>query len=974
MISTIPPLFNMKMRKILGLVIVVFVTCAYMPVFSFAGGTLNDESGIYITIEGIKAESPEQYFEINALSGSKEIAAYDADGNDISREVEWTCDTDNVSVESDGLKKRLKTTLAPVGKTAVVTATDLNGKKAAVDVKLVPLNLDDSLLTVTMVNDYGDPWLETEYDYSSSFPTMLRIMVRTPGYDKIDGTIAGYIREHAVVQSTNEEVLPAQNVLSFDGDDPNQAYWDLCAIGEGKTQITLSIEDEYMSWSYSIDAETLNGMKLSTQNLYMEPGEEALLKAEIQPGSEPQDVTFESDNGDVAAVTESGKIVAKKNGKATITVKQTDGSKFEGKCLVLVVKSGLYLIDEGFDASWDPSKMHYIDTSKGLELTEPTPVLLRYCTKDDIQGHNTDIWQSHDTGIVTATSMLTNDNVKGRITPRGNGQTEIKAISGKGAGGGSGTMIFTEKAKCKVTVNVPSLQPAETGVRKDYSPQGMAGTTLEMEGFNMSTNPSNGFEYENYINSLLDKKSADFKFTVRSSKGDGGVKPEDYVEKWMLNHIALYTKDRSKKIASFKDGGLILKSTETNAKKNPTSVSFSIDQKRLNYDTEYVLNFGQGFKLFNYIEKDVSFYFKTKKFTKATAISLNKPSANIPVNGTLELKASFMPKDADDTELTWSSTDHSVAKVDNSGNVTGVKAGTAIITAVNKNGLSSSCKVTVDPVQVAPAKIKAAAAAYNSAKISWEKVNGAAGYAVYGAASKNGKYGKLTETKAFSYLDKGLKTGKTKYYKVRTYTEVNGVKYYSADSNISAAKPALKPIKKVKAQASYNKATVSYQQIPGASGYMIYKASKKNGAYKKLAVVKGGKNKSFTDKKVKTGKTYYYKVKAYRNVDGRKVYSKISKPAGAKAALAVSKMTLKAKKNGIVVKWTKVKGAHKYQIYRSTKKNGGYILVRQTAKRSFTDQQVSDGKAYFYKLRAYRVVDGKKVYSKYTKIQRVKAK
>ncbi|MCE2604004.1 hypothetical protein LH384_33495, partial [Pseudomonas aeruginosa] len=87
---------------------------------------------------------------------------------------------------------------------------------------------------------------------------------------------------------------------------------------------------------------------------------------------------------------------------------------------------------------------------------------------------------------------------------------------------------------------------------------------------------------------------------------------------------------------------------DTNKVQNPTTVKFAIKKEALKYNTEYALVFDDSFKQNSMIEKEAVFYFKTKKFTKATAISLNKPSANIPVNGTLELKASFMPKDADD--------------------------------------------------------------------------------------------------------------------------------------------------------------------------------------------------------------------------------------------------------------------------------------------------------------------------------------
>ena len=48
--------------------------------------------------------------------------------------------------------------------------------------------------------------------------------------------------------------------------------------------------------------------------------------------------------------------------------------------------------------------------------------------------------------------------------------------------------------------------------------------------------------------------------------------------------------------------------------------------------------------------------------------------------------------------------------------------------------------------------------------------------------------------------------------------------------------------------------------MKGASGYEIYRASSVNGKYKKIA--EAGKKYQYTDKKVKAGRTYYYKVRA----------------------------------------------------------------------------------------------------------------
>ena len=76
-------------------------------------------------------------------------------------------------------------------------------------------------------------------------------------------------------------------------------------------------------------------------------------------------------------------------------------------------------------------------------------------------------------------------------------------------------------------------------------------------------------------------------------------------------------------------------------------------------------------------------------------IKLNKKSVKLEAKKKLTLKASFTPKDAKNTELTWTSSDKKIAKVDKNGVVTGVAPGTATIKAKNKYGSYAECKVKV---------------------------------------------------------------------------------------------------------------------------------------------------------------------------------------------------------------------------------------------------------------------------------------
>ena len=77
-------------------------------------------------------------------------------------------------------------------------------------------------------------------------------------------------------------------------------------------------------------------------------------------------------------------------------------------------------------------------------------------------------------------------------------------------------------------------------------------------------------------------------------------------------------------------------------------------------------------------------------------IILNKNVGRIPVSGTTQLTASVRPSNANDTTVTWSSSDETVATVDQNGLVTGISAGKAVITVTsNETGITNECAITV---------------------------------------------------------------------------------------------------------------------------------------------------------------------------------------------------------------------------------------------------------------------------------------
>jgi len=85
-----------------------------------------------------------------------------------------------------------------------------------------------------------------------------------------------------------------------------------------------------------------------------------------------------------------------------------------------------------------------------------------------------------------------------------------------------------------------------------------------------------------------------------------------------------------------------------------------------------------------------------------TSITLSQSSATLRVGGTLQLTATVAPSNATNKSYTWSTSDATIAQIDNTGKISAMAIGTATIKATADDGsnVSASCVVTVEPTPV----------------------------------------------------------------------------------------------------------------------------------------------------------------------------------------------------------------------------------------------------------------------------------
>lgn len=80
----------------------------------------------------------------------------------------------------------------------------------------------------------------------------------------------------------------------------------------------------------------------------------------------------------------------------------------------------------------------------------------------------------------------------------------------------------------------------------------------------------------------------------------------------------------------------------------------------------------------------------------------------------------------------------------------------------------------------------------------------------------------------------------------------------------------------------------------------------------------------------------------------------------------VTKLKATSTYNSIKLSWTAVVGADGYQVYRCNSEGANCTKLTTTEALKYTDKKLTFNKKYYYKVRAYRLEDGEKIYGKYS--------
>ena len=250
---------------------------------------------------------------------------------------------------------------------------------------------------------------------------------------------------------------------------------------------------------------------------------------------------------------------------------------------------------------------------------------------------------------------------------------------------------------------------------------------------------------------------------------------------------------------------------------------------------------------------------------------------------TAQLTAEVIPSYADNTRVTWKSSDENVVIVDEKGKVTAVGNGTATITVTSVSGnYTATVAVTVKiPVEIEKISIEAE-------KETLTKLGESTGLKVK-IEPENADAQKLiwkSENEMIVAVDEnGKVTAIGNGTAIITVTTEDGKN--TASITITVKIPDEPVINKTKGfgrlkvrsvNQTKTSITLEWSKLDGVDGYFVYgnrcNTKTKTYKYQKLATITNGR--TWTHKNLKKGTFYKYIVKAYKIVDGKKVVTDTS--------------------------------------------------------------------------------------------------
>ena len=413
----------------------------------------------------------------------------------------------------------------------------------------------------------------------------------------------------------------------------------------------FSVEDENMYYNISI---TVNAIPVQTITLNETTAlltvEDTLqLEATVNPTNATNSVVnWASNNADVASVDENGLVTAIAVGSATITATAVDGSNTYGSC-VITVNAKPTTTDYQIDAT-SSSQVSSSSTSSVIFTNSPVTVTI------DKSSSSTNANNYVASGTTPHTRVYTSQRFT--ISAGGNSISQI-VIHGTSDKGVSGFTSSTwTNASISYSGNEITLTPTdpESDVYCTISgTSSFSGVTVTVGGGQAATRVYPTSISLSGTNSFSIGGTSQLEVTYIPS--DTNVKNVTFSS----SNTSVATVSNTGLVTGVAQGSATITAT-AEAESGTVSATRSI----------------------------------TVTPIAVTSVSVDTNSASVKVGKTVTLVATVNPANATNKNITWTSSDTSIATVSSSGVVTGVAAGSATITVKTADGnKTAQCVVTV---------------------------------------------------------------------------------------------------------------------------------------------------------------------------------------------------------------------------------------------------------------------------------------
>jgi len=460
----------------------------------------------------------------------------------------------------------------------------------------------------------------------------------------------------------------------------------ITAIAPGTAIITVTTVDGNKTATCEV---TVTKKIISVASVTIQPiattiveGGTATLTAIINPSNATNpNVTWKSSNPNVATVSEMGVVTAIAPGTAIITVTTVDGNK-TATCEVKVTPKVIKVTSVLMLPSTATLK-----TENTLKLTATVV--------PSAASNKTLIWESTDNTIATVNGGVVTAHKPGNVT--------IKAISEDG--GHIGTCEITVLPNTisveKVTLNETSktIKIGESLVlRETIEPSNATNKNVTWE----SSNQEIAKVTESRIVTGL--KQGTVTITVTTEDGNKKATCQVTIEPDVAPVISVagVSLNESSKIIKI---GETLTLIQTVTPQNATNKNVTWESSNVNVATVVggkVTAISEGETTITVTTEDgnkkATCIVKVEKnVINVDSVRLSKTNETIKEGATLSLNATILPVDATNKNVTWESSNESVATVDESGIVTGIKEGTTTITVKSVDGnKTATCTITVE--------------------------------------------------------------------------------------------------------------------------------------------------------------------------------------------------------------------------------------------------------------------------------------